>query len=247
MAISIPLRADARGRRAVDPRVWLLAGVAIVALAVGGFFLSRSGVLHARGVDVIGASHLGRADVVETAGVSTETNVLWLDEGAVERRLEANPWIADADVRVVLPWTIELSIVERFPVAVATDGMHQTLVAGDGTVLGSAGRVAGLPRIELLATGALEGARESPRVAAVAVGAMSPELRAEVGEVRVLVDGTLEIRLRGGVIVRYGSGVDARRKASAIGRILAWAEEHGERLAAVNVVAPDRPAVKLAP
>jgi cell division protein FtsQ len=247
LAISIPLRAESSERRSVDPRVRLLVGVGVVALAVGGLFLSRSSVLHARGIDVVGASHLDRADVIAVAGVSTRTNVIWLDEAAVERRLEANAWIADADVRLALPWTIELSVVERFPVAIATDGMHETLVAADGTVLGPVGRVRGLPRIELLATGALDGARESPRGAAAAVGAMSPELRAQVGVVRVLVDGTLEIRLRGGVVVRYGPGVEARRKASAIERILAWADAEGERIAVVNVVAPDRPAVKLAP
>jgi cell division protein FtsQ len=244
LAISIPLRAEA-GRRLIDHRVWILAAVAVAALAVGGVVLSRSDVLHARGVEVVGASHLSRAEVVAAAGVSQATNVVWLDEGAVERRLEANPWIADADVRVAFPWTIELRVVERVPVAVASDGLRETLVAADGTALGPADRTHGLPRIELPTTAALDGVRESPRTAAAAIGAMSPEVRGQVTSVVVLVDGTLEIRLRGGVLVRYGAGTEPARKAAAIERVLAWADHEGERVAVVNVVAPERPAVKL--
>ncbi len=60
-----------------------------------------------------------RPQIVRIAGVSNATNALWLDEGVVERRLEAEPWIADADVRVTLPLTVEIAVHERSPVAVA--------------------------------------------------------------------------------------------------------------------------------
>jgi cell division protein FtsQ len=226
--------------------LWLLVAAAIVAVGAGAFFLSRSSVFHARGVDVTGAAHLARADVVRIAGVSTATNIVWLDEGLVERRLESDPWIAHADVHVALPWTIEIVLTERSPVAVANDGVREILVAGDGTALGLADRTRGLPEISLPSRLALDGSSESPSGAALALGAMSPELRAEVTSVTVQIGGALEMRLRGGISVRYGGAWEPRRKAAVLQRVLAWAQAEGERVASVNVVSPAAPAVKLA-
>lgn len=245
MAISIPLRAEPT-RRLDGVRLGLLISVAVAVLGTAAFFLSRSSVFHARGIVVSGGAHLSRVEIVTTAGVSMESNVLWLDETAAELRLEAEPWVAAADVRVSFPWTIEIEVVERVPVAIATDGLSRVLIAADGTVLGAADRTRGLPRIAIPAAATVEGVRESPRGAAVAVGAMPPELRAEVTVVSVLVDGGLELRLRGGVVVRYGAASESRRKASVLADILAWADAEGERLAVVNVVAPELPAVKIA-
>jgi cell division septal protein FtsQ len=226
--------------------VWLLAVAAAVGLVVGGVLVSRSSMLHARAIDVEGISHRSREQVVDAAGVSLATNVLWMDEGAVERRLETDPWIARADVRVALPWTIEIEIHERAPVAVASDGLRDVLVAGDGTSLGApAEPVRGLPRIRLSPPVALGGSVQSPRAAALAIGAMGPRLRTEVTAVTVLVDGSLEFRLDGGVSVRYGGAVELRRKASVLGRILGWVRREGETIAEVNVVAPGHPAVRL--
>jgi cell division septal protein FtsQ len=243
--ISKPPSAEPPSRRR-RIAVSLLVAAGAVGLVVGGVFVSRSSMLHARAIDVRGASHRSHEQVVEAAGVSLATNVLWLDEGVVERRLAADPWIAGADVRVALPWTIEIEVRERAPVAVASDGLREVLVAGDGTSLGTPavpGR--GLPRIQLSPPAALGVSVQSPRPAALAIGAMAPRLRAEVATVTVLVDGTLELRLEGGVAVRYGGAVEVRRKAAVLGRILGWARREGETVAAVNVVAPGHPAVRL--
>jgi cell division protein FtsQ len=244
--ISKPPNAEppSRRRRVV---VWVLAVAGVIGLLVGGVVVSRSSMLHARAIEVLGASQRSDEQVVDGAGVSLATNVLWLDEGVVERRLEADPWIARADVRVALPWTIEIEVRERAPVAVATDGLREVLVAGDGTSLGApAETVRGLPRIRLSPSAALGGTFPSPRPAAIAIGAMRPRLRAEVATVTVLVDGTLEVRLEGGVSVRYGGAEEAVRKAAVLGRILGWARREGETLTAVNVVAPGHPSVRLA-
>ena len=245
MAISIPPR-DRPSRRLARVRVWLLLIPAIAAVSTGAFVLSRSSVFHARGVEVVGASHLSRAEIVATAEVSRQTNVLWFDQGAVEARLEDEPWIASADVAVSLPWTIRITVVERVPVAVASDGVGEILVAGDGTALGPARRAGGLPRIRLPVAPTFEGLHTSPAPAAAAIGAMAPDLRDRLTSITVLADGTLQMRLRGGVAVRYGAASEIRRKAAALEQILAWAEEEGDLLAVVNVVAPDLPAVKLA-
>lgn len=218
-----------------------LIAVGSVALVIGGVAASRTSVFDVRGIEVSGADHLHRPQIVRIAGVSNATNALWLDEGVAERRLEAEPWIADADVRVTLPLTVEIIVHERAPVAVAR-GTVTSLMAADGTVLGSGTVPRGLPVIELGGAGSVEGIRPSPVGAARALGAMEPALRAQVARVRVLLDGTLEIRLRGGPIVRFGTPEDAERKAETIRRMLAWAGSEGTPLRTISVVSALAPA-----
>ena len=224
------------GRR----RIALIA-VGSVALAIGGITASRSSAFDVRGIEVSGNDHLHRPQVVRIAGSTDATNALWLDESEVESRLEAEPWIADADVRVTLPLTVEIVVHERAPVAVAR-GMVTSLMAADGTVLGSGTVPRGLPVIELGGAGSVQGIRPSPVGAARALGAMGPALRAQVARVRVLLDGTLEIRLRGGPTVRFGTPEDAERKAETIRRVLAWAGSEGTPLRTISVVSALAPA-----
>jgi len=223
----------------------VLIAVGSVVLLIGGVAASRSSVFDVRRIEVSGADHLHRPQIVRIADVSNATNALWLDEGVVERRLESEPWIADADVRVTLPLTVEIAVHERSPVAVA-QGAVTSLMAADGTALGSGRIPRGLPVIELGAAGLVEGIRPSPVGAARALGAMAPALRAQVARVRVLLDGSLELRLRGGPIVRFGTPEDAERKAVTIQRMLAWAGSEGTPLRTLSVVSALAPAATLA-
>jgi cell division protein FtsQ len=228
-----------RGRRRA------LIAVGSIALVIGGVGSSRSSVFDVRRIDVSGADHLHRPQIVRIAGISNATNALWLDEGVAERRLEAEPWIADADVHVTLPLTVQITVHERSPVAV-TRGAVASLMAADGTALGSGRIPRGLPVIELGAAGPVEGIRPSPVGAARALGAMAPALRAQVARVRVLLDGSLELRLRGGPTVRFGTPEDAERKAVTIQRMLAWAGSEGTPLRTLSVVSALAPAATLA-
>jgi hypothetical protein len=74
------------------------------------------------------------------------------------------------------------------------------------------------------------------------LGAMTPALRAQVARVRVLLDGTLELRLRDGPTVSFGTPDDACRKAVTIRRMLVWARTQGTPLRTLSVVAALAPA-----
>jgi cell division protein FtsQ len=234
----IDLGALARSRRA-----WVaLAFVLAFGLGAAGFVLSRSSAFHVRHVEVAGAAHHSRADIVRLSGVTRATNALWLDEGAVERRLEQDPWIASATVSTSFPWTVHVQVVERTPAAVVDRGSDRLLVATDGTPLGPAGRVSGLPLIVMPPAGALEGAPPSLEPAARAVGGLPASILARVRQVIVSVDGTLEMRLIDGPRVEFGPATQIEAKGRAIASVLAWSDEEGEPLATVNVVAPGAPA-----
>lgn len=247
--ISILRRRDPEIRPRLGLGRWALrVGVGGVLVAVA-IVVSRTSLFHARSVEVSGASTLSRARVLELAAVDRTSNVIWLDEGAAERRLETDPWIADAHVGVSIGLGIRISVTERVPVALASDGRTSVLVARDGTTLGptaASARAGSLPLIEL--PRAPDGiAAPGPRGGAIALGAMDAGLRAMVQRVAVFADGTLELWLRGGARVRYGAATAVGPKASAIGRVLAWARATGEELVTVSVVAPSAPAVTLEP
>jgi cell division protein FtsQ len=194
----------------------------------------------------VGADRLTRADVVSTAAISRATNVLWLQERTAEGRLLADPWVERADVSVSLPWTIRIEVVERAPVAVVSDGVHRVLVAADGTALGPASAAdRRLPVIELPAVRADDGPRPSSAGAARALGALSEDVRGAITRVTILGDASIEIRLREGILIRYGTAVDLARKAAALDEVLAWADEEGERLLRISLVAPGAPAVRV--
>jgi cell division protein FtsQ len=220
-----------------------MMAVGAIVLSAGVLLVSRTSLFDARRIEVTGAHHLHQADIVRIAGISRQTNVLWLDERAAERRLEAEPWIAHADVSSSFPLSIEVAVTERTPVAVF--GGTGGLIAGDGTALGSPSGGRWLPAIDLGTVTPAEGAPPSPVGAARALGAMPPGLRSDVRRVRVMLDGTLELRLKGGATIRFGMPDDAARKVRAIQQVLAWAKEQGSAIRTLSVVAPSAPAATL--
>ncbi len=226
---------------------WALGALAVTSIGFGALAISRSAVFHARAVQVKGAAHLSSGEVVDAARVSEETNVLWLDEEAIEARLETHAWIRRAEVSWDLPWTIRIAIVERAPLAVAEDAGRRFLVAGDGTVLGPGARHADLPRILLPPpVPTSRDPRPSVTGAARALAALDPGLRTRVRRIWVGVDGTLELRLRDGPRVRFGSSTDLAAKAAALGRVLRWSEVERVSIRRVEVVTPAAPAVVIA-
>jgi cell division protein FtsQ len=212
-----------------------LVVVVISALVFAAVAVSRSSLLAVRTIDVTGASRLTTERVIARAHIDRSTNALWLDEHAVEWRLERHPWISEAFVSVALPSTVRISIVEWTPVAVATNRLGELFIAADGTSLGRANDDAGLPLIE-------SAGRDE---AAAALAAMPVAVRSSVESVDYRDDGSLEVRLHDGVTVAYGRADRLVAKGLVVERILAWAEEGGEELDSVDVSAPGSPAVAL--
>jgi cell division protein FtsQ len=244
LAISITHLSDSilRSRRLV-----VASAIALVAgLLVGAIAVSRSWLFDVRTVDVVGRSHLSAATVEELAGIAAGTSVWWLDEGALEERLERHPWIADAAVSTSLPRSVSIRIHEREPVAVLTQATGRSLLAGDGTVLGVASIEAsqGLPEV-------VANAVDDDAVAGAAgvVASMPRRLAPRLDRVEILGDGSLELRVDDEIRVRYGyatgepSGAAAAAKAATILRLLAWSAARDGELATLNVMAPAVPTV----
>jgi hypothetical protein len=128
------------------------------------------------------------------AGVHTGTALLFVDTGAVARRVEKLPWIAQAKVKRELPNGLTITVVERRPVAWARrpvpPGSPQgtlgavVLVDHFGRVLGDVPAApAGLPELIGMVRVPERGSRVEPSAPAAAIAQLPDALRAQTGSV----------------------------------------------------------------
>ncbi|MBI3647853.1 MAG: FtsQ-type POTRA domain-containing protein [Actinobacteria bacterium] len=233
-----------RGLRRPLPRWARRAAPVAVILAVvgGGTAFMRSSFFGADEVRVIGASHLSDARVIRDAGVQGE-NVLSLNTGVVEARLERDPWIANAVVTRSLPGTVTIRVTERTPVAAVQVAGGFELVAADGVTLGGTQRPGRLPVIptNTVPGGATGGFLAPARV----VGALAPDVRSEVMLAYEGITGEVFLRLRSGTVVRFGPLTSVTEKADALAAVLGWAGDQGARVLTIDLRFPRAPSARL--
>jgi cell division protein FtsQ len=230
-------RSRERPRRRRRHRAALLALGLVIVLASGAVGASYSPIFRAEHLEVLGVKRVGPDEVLSAARLGPRTNVMHYDEDLVVARILALPWVAAARIDRELPDTLIVTIRERVPVATIELGAEQQLVTRDGAILPGASAVR-LPGIR-----PLSGAPDERSVAgaAVALAAMPRSLVRQVGEVVLVPGGTLLVRLRSGIPVEWGSATEAREKAEALAAILAWIDDTGSRVSAIDVSVPQAP------
>jgi cell division protein FtsQ len=217
---------------------WASLGIAAAVLGASGAGVVSSPLFRARSIEVSGASHLDRADVLRLAGLAPGVNVLWLDTAAAAQRLERDRWIAVASVTRSLPSTVRISVTERTPAAEVKVGSGWALVAADGTVLDRVSADPHLPLLDLtLANRSRLGAPAS------VVGGMTLWLRSRVRSVVPSRDGSLVVEMESGIHVLFGAPSDIAVKDQALAGILRWMTGTGAQVGYVDLRAPLAPAV----
>ena len=243
----IAVRRD-EGRR----RLYLIAvlgGLVVVLAAVVGVALSP--LLDVDTVRVGGASNQSGASVLAASGVARGDHLVLLDGGGAAAAIEALPWVDEAEVVRSWPGTVDITVVERAPVArlVQPDGRF-ALVDTEGRILDVVPAEGAPPVVPVQGTPAVGrvGSEASPETAgAVALVAALPEaVRPLVEVVDVDEDGTLSLALRlpvGGrpATVLLGAGTDLGAKLSSLATIVATVAL--DDLATVDLRVPGAPAL----
>jgi cell division protein FtsQ len=225
--------------RGLPWRAVAIGCAAAVALGAAGDGLVHSPLVETHAIAVRGISQLSAQRVLKIAELGGTVNVFFLDTGAIEHRLESDPWIASATVERRLPHTVMVSIRERVPVAAVGNGSGFDAVAADGTVLRSGPSQRGLPLIQAASMG-------DRGTAAALIGAMAASLRGLVQEIDVNPGGEVSVKLRSGVTVTYGSADDAVAKAQALAAVMQWAGDQGVKVDTIDVSVPTAPTARLA-
>lgn len=223
------------------PRLaWALSVVGVLAVVAAAVVVTRSRAFALREVRVDGAQRLSAAQVERIAGLSPRTNVVWFSTAAVRTRLERNVWVERANVARQLPGTIEITIVERRPVAIAEPGGW--LIAGDGRVLGVARPGDHLPSIEP-GVAIRPGWRLAPTRSQLSVArSLASSLARRVEAVKTHA-GSLTLTLRGGGVVVLGTPTVLAIKEDVMLALLDWARSRGVRVARIDVSHPAVPAL----
>jgi cell division protein FtsQ len=223
--VAIP-RPGATGRFLPLPsRRSLALGLGLLALAGGAYALARETSAFAVGrIEVAGGSPLLRARVRRALAPLRGTSLLALDGKALERRVEALPWVVTAGYDRAFPHTLRVTIVPELPVAVLHRGRETWLVSSRGRAMAriAPGTRPLLPRIwvptsTLVSTGAFLPAGEGG-IAARTLGLVG-RFPARIATA-TLAHGELVFVLRSGVQVRFGEPTDVRLKLAIARRAL---------------------------
>jgi cell division septal protein FtsQ len=119
------------------PVVLVLAATATLAAA-----------LQVRDVRVTGVRRFPAREVETVLRAALGTPTIAARASALRASVRALPWVADANVRVSLDGLVTCAVVERTPVAVASDGGVRRLLDSEGNTLGPAEPGAALLEVE---------------------------------------------------------------------------------------------------
>lgn len=243
--------ATALGTRRFRRLLWVVGAAVVALIAV---VVVDSALLDIDEVTVSGSPHADADALLAGAGVERGDALITLDLGAVERRLEAMPWVDTASVERSLPGSLSISITERVPTTMITAGESAALIDGSGRVLATGdittmtsefasyaapGSTAVAVRAESIDT-LVAGSDVSGdlAVAAELATAAADEVAGTVAAV-VLGDDHLSLELTNGATVTLGDAVDLDHKIEAL-RVMATGVDL-ECLATLDLRIPTRP------
>ncbi len=248
--LRLPRRRSGRGTRspsAMTPRyvTWLrrLLALAVLglALAAGYFFWLRDAPLVA--VDEVRIQGLSELTDPRAAaalgGAARDMTVLRVELDELGRAVAEYPTIKSLSAHPSFPDGLEITVVERPPVALAGDS--GVPVAADGTLLPDVdvGKEP-LPVLDVdvgAGGGTLEG---EDREQAVVLGA-TPEAMVAIVDRATSGEGGIVVELSNGIELRFGDSTRAAAKWVAAARILA--DPALTSLTYIDLRIPDRPAV----
>jgi cell division protein FtsQ len=209
--------AEPPDRRRYLRRRWAALGTAVGIVAIGYlvFFTSLFGV---HSVEVLGVRTIPADTVRSAAAIEPGTPLVRLDTEAVRGRVAMLPKVFSVEVSRSFPGTVEISVTERGPVAVApaTDGAH--LIDGTGLDYETVKqRPAGLPE---LAVSTIRPDDPATRAAVTVLAAVPQQLRAQLVQVTAKTPGDVQLTLADGRLVKWGSSADSARKAAVLAAVL---------------------------
>jgi cell division septal protein FtsQ len=205
--VSAPVLAPGRRRRR-----WLRFAVIAVAVVVVGAVVWAvwfSTLLAAAQVRVVGVEGARTDAVLAAAAVPVGVPLARVDTARAERAVLGLPWVLDAEVRRGWPSEIVVAVSARVPIAAIGVGPGRSGVDAEGVVFPVAGALPkGLPTVTA------EGVALTEAMAALAT--LPPDLARKVVSVSATTRDDIELTLRSGDRVRWGSSDQPEVKATVL-------------------------------
>jgi cell division protein FtsQ len=211
----------------------VLGGAAAVA---GVVYLFHSPILSVSTIQVDGVANVEIGSALTSHRIGVGEPLIWTDVAGAASALAEDPWVESVSVERKWPTTVNVTVVERAPVA----ALGGEAVAVDGVVLPGA-PLQGLPVLAMLGEPV---AGRYPQQEIVGGLRFVAALRGDLAAQTTLAstpDGLVAVVA--GYTVRLGRPVDMEEKARALGPVLDEGPPAGSE---ITLVAPARPSV-LAP
>ena len=210
------------GRRAVSRRRylrrrWIALGAAVAVLGVT-YLVVFTSLFGVRSVEVFGVGTIPPDSVRAAAAVEPGTPLVRLDTGEVRDRVAALPKVFSVEVARSFPSTVEITVVERVPVAVmvAQDGGHLI----DGTGLDYEVVEVIPPGVPELVVSVARPDDPATTAAVTVLAVIPPQLRAQVVKVSAATPGNVRLNLADGRLVKWGGAEGSERKAAVLAPLL---------------------------
>lgn len=209
--------ARARARRLATARPLLVVAGAGSVLALAAWVVLSSGALAVSRLAIAGTHRLSAAEVRAAVGPVTGEALLRVDTAGVVARVSALPGVRSVTVTRDWPHTLRVVIRERDAVAAIqrSDGWY--LIDSQGVEYGPPLRAPGaLPVLSLPA----QAPDLAARSAAAVLRGLPASLLREVVRVDAPSPSGVQLRLRGGALVVWGSADRAADKARILATLL---------------------------
>lgn len=220
-------------------RIWIVAGSAVLALALFVVVGVFTPVMAVRKIEISGAATVATADVERALARFEGTPLALVDEGQVRAALEPFPLIQRYGVERIPPDTLLVRIVERVPVLSIESGGAFKQYDAAGVLVGSAAEPpAGAP----LASGRITDLdSEAFHSAALALRDMPADLRAQVVSVTANGGEDVTLTLANGVEVMWGGSENTARKALVLNSMSASLAAIGTPVSYIDVSSTEAP------
>jgi cell division protein FtsQ len=235
-------RSAVRESRARSKLRWLVGLMVVVLVAGSALLVLRSPILAVRSIEVNGSVNADVGSILEAQGLTVGVPTVEVQPGQVEAAIMHDPWVAKADVRVVWPGRVEVTVLEHESAGWIRSQRGWVRASPTGAILE---RSEPPPHAPTVLGRIVEGRPgneidDSLSVAALEFLAYLPANLARDSSVELTTKGTLKATVAGHP-VRLGLPEDIAPKAAALIAVLGSQLEQGAR---ISVVAPTQPAVK---
>ncbi|MCX7310916.1 MAG: cell division protein FtsQ/DivIB [Hyphomicrobiales bacterium] len=241
------------------PRAAEIGAAVVFVLASGGYGAVRGGhipaiveelrdfrdaVANAAGfriasIALAGERRLTREDILQLAGITGRSSLLFLDASEMRTRLRANPWIAEATVLKLFPGRLHITVTERDAFALWQRDGKVEVIAEDGAVVEkfSGQPFTGLPLV--VGVGAETRAKEF-----LTLLEQYPAIRMQLHAAVLVAERRWNVMLKNGIDVRLPEtnveqALDALLKLDRESKILS------RDVASIDLRLPDRVTVQL--
>lgn len=234
--------AEQQARRGIRQMLWVVLLAAVLGAAL---WVVNSPYYSVRNIAVAGVERADVDGALARAGVVEGTALLFAPVDAALEHIVADPWVADARVGRLYPDTIEVTVLERMPIARLVTLNGTAIIAEDGSLVvlggdGIEGLTGPLPEIRIGATLSPVGeVSPDPMTLGAAEFLSGLDPAFTQGAFVVVIDDELWAVVNG-FDVRLGRPDAMVEKARSLTAVLSVGQAEGS---VINVIAPARPTV----